>query len=106
MKKTTQNLAHFIYEVNMNSLMAQWHGLQNKNELGAVFLASEICKSLQKEKNFALLEMFLNTLPENDYYSKNEEIVRAKISAAYERKCFQLVYVLIEVSKYFLPFIF
>ena len=105
-KTTTKELAHFMYEVNMNALMAQWYGLQNKNELTALFLASEICKSLQKEKNFALLAMFLSALPENDYYSKNEQIVRAKISAAYEGKCFQLVYALIEVGKCFLSFIF
>jgi hypothetical protein len=88
-----------VNKVNMtSSLMAQWYGLTDKNEPSAVILASEICRNLRKEKHFALLEMLLKALPENDTYSKNEQIVRAKISVAYQSKRFQLVYELIQVG--------
>ena len=83
---------------HVRNLISQWCALLNKNQSIAVFLALEICKSLQKDKNYALLEMFLNALPENEIYGENEEIVRAKISIAYETKNFQLVYELIEVG--------
>lgn len=82
----------------VRNLISQWCALLNKNQSIAVFLALEICKSLQKDKSYALLEMFLNALPENEIYGENEEIVRAKISIAHETKNFQLVYELIEVG--------
>ena len=79
------------------SLITKWSSFLDKNEPSCVLLAVEICRNLQKEKKFAVLEMFLNALPESDNYSKNEQIVRAKISVAYESKNFCVVYDLIKV---------
>ena len=64
-----------------------------------MFLALEICKSLQRDKSFDVLEMFLNALPENVIYSRNEDVVRAKISVAFERRNYQLVYDLMKVCR-------
>ena len=67
-----------------------------------MFLALEICKSLQRDKSFDVLEMFLNALPENVIYSRNEDVVRAKISVAFERRNYQLVYDLMKVCQTYL----
>ena len=96
----------YIYDMHVRQLIAQWQSLPNKNEPIAVLQAAFICRSLQMDKNFALLEMFVRVLPNCQIYSENEQIVRAKISVAYERKNFQLVYQLITVRVQLIIFIF
>ena len=88
---------NYIYDMHVRQLIAQWQALPNKNEPIAALRAAFICRSLQMDKNFGLLEMFMGVLPNCQVYSENEQIVRAKISVAYERKNFQLVYQLITV---------
>ena len=93
----SQRQSIFQHEVQLR--MATWFALENKYEPNCVFLALEICKSLQRDKSFDVLEMFLNALPENVIYSRNEDVVRAKISVAFERRNYQLVYDLMKVCR-------
>lgn len=91
----------FRQEITTNGvgdLITHWCELSNKNTFTGVFLAQQICRFLKMAKNYETLEMFLEALPENDVYSANEQIVRARISLAYEKKNFRQVYNLIKVS--------
>ena len=84
-------------ELSVRELIVRWHFKENRMHEVSVLLALEICKRLEKEKDFAELERFLKVLPKVDVYTKNENIVRATISVALEQKNFPLVYELIKV---------
>lgn len=79
-------------EVPLEKLLTVWSTDPDAN------IAGQICKCMTRQKMYKDLEVFLKSLPEDKGLKESEEIVKGTIACFLEKKNYDKVYKLIEVS--------